>query len=94
MTGAQIPTGEAATSLAGDGGNDAPIVDRRGRAARRLARRESTTAPDQGVIVSRGVLGSRADGRPQTSRERKVAGDLPSWDLLPPGELHVRRGSR
>jgi hypothetical protein len=26
-----------------------------------------------------------------TDRRRQVAGDLPAWDLLPPGELTVRR---
>lgn len=26
-----------------------------------------------------------------TSRRREISGDLPSWDLLPPGEINVRR---
>lgn len=28
----------------------------------------------------------------QTERLRRVSGELPDWDLLPPGELRVKRG--
>ena len=68
-----------------------PVVVQRGRAAARLRPRPQADLPPDGVIVSRNVLGSRSDTRPQTSRERKIAGDLPAWEPLPPGELVVRR---
>ena len=49
---------------------------------------------EETAVISRGILGVRdRDKRAQTSRERRVAGDLPSWEPLPPGELVVRRPS-
>lgn len=52
--------------------------------------------PEQadGPAVSRlWSLGARSSGRTELPRNRKIAGDLPSWDPTPPGEVLVRRGS-
>ena len=66
------------------------LTVRRPRAAARLLPRES--APDPGVVVSRNVLRSNATAAaPTTDRERRIAGELPAWEPLPPGELFVRR---
>jgi hypothetical protein len=38
--------------------------------------------------------GKRRDSSPKLGRKRKIAGDLPSWDPMPPGEsLVVRRSA-
>jgi hypothetical protein len=45
-------------------------------------------------VVSRAWV-SRGSGRKaQLSRERKMAGGLPEWEPLPPGELLVKRAKR
>lgn len=46
---------------------------------------------EQQVIIGRSLLTSQRDRKPQTSRERQIAGALPDWEPLPPGELLVRR---
>ena len=79
----EVPTTEIATE------DDAVIV-RRGHAATRLLPREAPPVPDN-VVVQRSVLARRSSDKPQTSRQRKVAGDLPDWEPLPPGELVVHR---
>lgn len=68
--------------------NPETLVIRRGRSATRLLANEPAAAT---TVVSRNVLHSREPKRPETSRERKIAGDLPEWEPLPPGELFVRR---
>ena len=67
--------------------NTNPVVIR--RTARMLPR--ELPVPEEGVTVSRNVLGSRAAVKPQTTRSRRIAGELPDWEPLPPGELIVRR---
>lgn len=65
------------------------LVIRRGISATRLL---PPPPPTETTVISRQVLHPRASGtRPETSRERKIAGDLPQWEPLPPGELFVRR---
>lgn len=55
----------------------------------------ATSPADSAVVVGRGLLRSKAaPQKQQLSRERKIAGDLPSWDPMPPGEISVRRPSR
>jgi hypothetical protein len=51
---------------------------------------------DQGPAVSRELLSRGRAATAQLSRNRKVAGDLPDWDPLPPGEIILARptGSR
>jgi hypothetical protein len=51
---------------------------------------------DQGPAVSRELLSRGRTAKAQLSRNRKVAGDLPDWDPLPPGEIILARptGSR
>jgi hypothetical protein len=55
-------------------------------------------APEEQVtpVVSR-TWASQVSGtgkKKQLTRERKMAGDLPEWEPLPPGELIVTRGKR
>ena len=74
----------------GTGPFDQQATVRRPRAAARLLPRVEPV--DSGVVVSRNVLhSSAARSAPTTSRERRIAGDLPDWEPLPPGELFVRR---
>ena len=68
-----------------------PLPIRRGRAQSRLLPPVATAEDDKQVIIGRSLLSSHQDRKPQTSRERKIAGSLPDWDPLPPGELLVRR---
>lgn len=50
---------------------------------------------DPAVVVGRGFLRSKvAPQKQQLSRERKIAGDLPAWEPMPPGEIAVRRRAR
>jgi hypothetical protein len=85
-------TEDATGSLGETTGEAAPVIVRRGgRAAQRLTPRPPAVAAE-GVIVGRGLLERRSDRKPQTARQRKVAGELPEWEPLPPGELVVRRG--
>lgn len=52
-------------------------------------------APETSVPLRRDLLSaSRTAGRKEIGRERKIAGGLPEWDPLPPGEIIevVRRG--
>jgi hypothetical protein len=65
-----------------------PVIRRRSRTM--FVAREEEPA-DLGIIVSRGILTARATRKPETSRKRKIAGNLPAWEPLPPGELVVRR---
>jgi hypothetical protein len=67
---------------------DSTVVIRRGQSAARLL--PAQPAADT-TVVSRNVLHARATKKPETSRERKIAGDLPEWEPLPPGELLVHR---
>lgn len=48
---------------------------------------------DQGQVISRDV--GRKVAQPKIPRNRTIAGNLPAWDPLPPGEIHViNRGGR
>jgi hypothetical protein len=45
-----------------------------------------------GVVISRSWTSARrAAGSADVGRQRKIAGDLPSWEPLPPGEVVVAR---
>lgn len=69
------------------------VISRARSASRFLPAVASPT--DSGVVVGRGFLRSKVTPqKQQLSRERKIAGDLPSWDPMPPGEVSVRRRSR
>lgn len=71
---------------------EAPAVVRRPTASRFVPR--GNTPPPEAPLVQRNVLWpSRGKGRAVTGRERLIAGDLPEWEPLPPGELFVKRGS-
>ncbi len=49
---------------------------------------------DETRLVRRNVLqATRSVQERATKRERLIAGDLPDWDPLPPGELLVKRGA-
>lgn len=68
-----------------------PVIVRRGHAATRLVPRVEPPRVE-GIVVQRSIFTRRSSDKPQTSRQRQVAGDLPDWEPLPPGELVVRRG--
>lgn len=62
---------------------------------RRFVPRTETPDEQSAVILQRNVLrASVKPPKPQTDRKRVIAGDLPEWDPLPPGELFVKRPSR
>lgn len=72
--------------------DDLPVIRRRSRAMFHPREEDSS---DIGVVVSRSILTARNAKEPETSRKRKIAGNLPAWEPMPPGELVVhRRGSR
>jgi hypothetical protein len=49
---------------------------------------EPQKAPDG----TESILGAPAPTNQRlTDRQREISGDLPEWDLLPPGEITVRR---
>lgn len=86
------PSGQQAVdgAEAADGdATDSTVVIRRGQSAARLLPVQTVA---ETTVVSRNVLHARATKKPETSRERKIAGDLPEWEPLPPGELLVHRG--
>lgn len=86
-----LPSGPAPLTPAFAAATAEPVVlVRRRPDGPRLLPREIPPA-EQGVTLSRNVLGSRAETKPQTSRERRIAGALPDWEPMPPGELLVRR---
>ncbi|NCD18376.1 MAG: hypothetical protein EOL89_00065 [Actinobacteria bacterium] len=69
------------------------VVVRRPRSSGKFVPRSTPTPDSDEVIIGRNLLTSRnRDGKEQTPRERRIAGDLPAWEPLPPGELFVRRG--
>lgn len=70
---------------------DALVIRRRTRAMF-VPRPEDSANID--VIVSRGILNARKDRKPETSRNRVIAGDLPEWEPMPPGESLVNRPGR
>lgn len=45
------------------------------------------------VVLQRNVLRASSSGsaEQQTSRRHEIAGDLPAWEPLPPGELFLKR---
>ena len=64
----------------------------------RRTRRAAFVPPDPEQVAGPAVsrqwsLGARPSGQTQLPRNRKIAGNLPSWDPTPPGEVLVRRGS-
>lgn len=68
----------------------APQVQRPG-AGRFVPKGEAPA--ETGVVVQRNVLQpTRSADKSLTSRHRRIAGNLPSWDPLPPDEFLVRRG--
>lgn len=68
-----------------------PQINR--RAGRRPIAPPTPVPGVDALTVSRNWSSSRplGDRKPKLPRERKMAGDLPDWEPLPPGELTVRR---
>jgi len=92
MSNEPIASGSVPASSAADAGAmDAPLVVRRTRSTGRLAPRPLNATADQEVLVQRDLLRRRSEVKPQTSRQREIAGDLPAWEPVPPGELFVQR---
>lgn len=77
--------------------DDEQVVVRRTRRSPFVASSPEQVAQASGITVSRNWgLGLRSSASKKDSgmtRNRKIAGDLPEWSPLPPGELSVdRRG--
>lgn len=71
----------------------APVVRRLDPRSRMLSP-EAPGAADNEVIIGRSLLSTQRDSKPQTSRQRRIAGALPDWEPVPPGEIVVRRARR
>ena len=61
-----------------------------------LSRRfQPRPAPKSDVVLDRNVLrSSSGESKPQTQRRHEMVGDLPDWQPMPPGELHLNRPKR
>lgn len=93
-----VPNRSAATHQVGANGpapvgkpeSPPPIIIRRARS--------NVFVPPQpqheGQLISRDVGLQRKIVKPEISRNRKIAGNLPAWDPLPPDEIHVIHRSR
>lgn len=69
------------------------VVVRRPRSAGKFLPRTQPEGGSNDIVIGRSLMTARnRDLKPQTSRERRVAGDLPEWEPIPPGELFVKRG--
>ncbi len=54
---------------------------------------KSEAPAEAGVVVQRNVLQpTRGTQKSLTSRHRRIAGNLPAWEPLPPDEFLIRRG--
>lgn len=73
--------------------HDASITIQRPGGRRRPRYLESSMEKDTTIVNRRNLLASvqTPNGKPQLSRERKIAGNLPDWDPVPPGELLIAR---
>lgn len=77
-----LPPSERAPVPSADGG----IVLRRGTTVRLVPQTESGATP--GVTLTRNLLQPTAqDRKAEITRNRKIAGNLPEWSPLPPGEI-------
>lgn len=73
---------------------EAPVQVRRVRSADRFTPRPTPEPGSEATgetVVARNIFGERRAAKPQISRERVIAGDLPDWEPLPSGELQVVR---
>lgn len=69
------------------------VVVRRPRSTGKFLPRVPQASDSSDVVIGRSLMTARNhDLKPQTSRERRIAGELPAWEPLPPGELFVKRG--
>ena len=66
------------------------FVRRVPRAAGKFSGRVETPQSEE-QLVSRAILGSRSAKKPHISRNHVIAGDLPEWEPLPPGEISAIR---
>lgn len=73
-------------------GGDIPLR-RPSTRMRQFAPRPVADGEDEAVVLQRNVLRSAqgSAAKPQTDRRHVVAGDLPDWEPLPPGELFLKR---
>lgn len=85
------------TSVSGTFESAEPVIVQRTRRAPFNPPPAERDAGSSGVMVSRGWgLSLRAANENKSSgltRNRKIAGELPDWSPLPPGELSVDRTS-
>jgi hypothetical protein len=85
------PQAEAAQVIAPQPAVGDPVVVRRSRRAPFIAPDPDSKAPAD-VVISRNWAAGRSPRRDTgLTRNRIIAGDLPDWAPLPPGELRVAR---
>ncbi len=68
------------------------VVLRRPSARTQKFEPRPTSEPGEIAVLTRNMLrATSGKTEHQTSRERIIAGDLPDWEPLPPGEILGRR---
>lgn len=93
MTDHPIPAARGAQPPPGPGDNP-PALRRPSARGGHFVARSGTTSPSGGAVLERNVLRSAANSKDRvTARRHEIAGDLPAWEPLPPGELRLRRPS-
>lgn len=72
---------------------DPPLLRRPSARGNRFVARP-VEASEEGAVLQRNVLRPSTDKQDRTTgRRHEIAGDLPEWDPLPPGELFLKRPS-
>ncbi len=78
-----LPTVGASPATAAPGLGETEVLARRPG-----VRRFVSPPPDPSEPLRKDLLTTRRDShRPEIGRERKIAGNLPSWDPIPPSEI-------
>lgn len=87
-SGPTVPATPEPAGTTADGPRE--YVRRVPRAAGKFVGKIGTPESEE-QLVSRAILGTRSMKKSQLSRNHVVAGDLPNWEPLPPGEMSVIR---
>ena len=74
-------------------GDEPPALRRPSARSAKFTPRDTRPPAAADAVLQRNVLRSAAGGKGerQTSRRHVIAGDLPAWEPLPPGELFLSR---
>lgn len=76
-----------------DGVADDLLLRRPSSRSNRFVPRPEGSLPSDSAVLQRNILrpSPTTEGERTTSRQRVIAGDLPAWEPLPPGELFLKR---